>query len=69
MQRGALVDRGENGGICGDYVRTINNSGWMVDVHGIGNHQVVDVHIFTTGAVVSTLQGQVILILNQYVYI
>ena len=68
-RRGALVDRGANGGICGNDVRIINKTGRMVDVQGIDNHQVVDVPIVTGGAVAYTQRGPVILILNQYAYI
>ena len=68
-RRGALVDRGANGGICGGDVRIISKSGRMVDVQGIDNHQVVDIPIVTGGDVVFTQHGQVILILNQYAYI
>ena len=62
LRRGALVDRGANGGICGNDVRIISKSGRMVDVQGIDNHQVVDIPIVTGGAVVSTQRGPVILI-------
>lgn len=68
-RRGALVDRGANGGICGSDVRVINKTGRMVDFQVIDNHQVVDIPIVTAGAVVSTQRGPVILILNQYAYI
>ena len=68
-QRGALVDHGANGGICGNDVRIINKTGQMVDVQGIDNHQVIDVPIVTGGAVACTQRGPVILILNQYAYI
>ena len=68
-KRSTLVDRGANGGICGNDVRIINKTGWMVDAQGIDNHQVVDVPIVTGGAVAYTQRGPVILILNQYAYI
>ena len=69
IRRGTLVDRGANGGICGEDVRIIHKSGRIVDVQGIDNHQVVDVPIVTAGAIISTQHGRVILILNQYAYI
>ena len=67
--RGALVDRGANGGICGSDVRIIHKTGRKVDVQGIDNHQVVDIPIVTAGAVVSTQRGPAVIIMNQYAYI
>ena len=61
-RRGALVDRGANGGICGNNVHIINKTGQMVDVQGINNHQVVDVPIATGGVVAYNQHGPVILI-------
>ena len=42
-RRGALVDHGANGGICGNDVRVISKTGQTVDVQGIDNHQIVDI--------------------------
>ena len=53
-KRGALVDRGANGGICGNDVRIISKTGRSVDVQGINNHQITDIPIVTAGAVVKT---------------
>jgi hypothetical protein len=66
--QGALVDRGANGGIAGDDVRIIHESGRQVDVQGIDNHQIVDIPIVTAGAVVSTQRGDVIIIMHQYAW-
>jgi hypothetical protein len=68
VRRGALVDRGANGGIAGDDVRIIHESGRQVDVQGIDNHQIVDIPIVTAGAVVNTQRGEVIIIMHQYAW-
>jgi hypothetical protein len=68
VRRGALVDRGANGGIAGDDVRIIHESGRQVDVQGIDNHQIVDIPIVTAGAVVSTQRGDVIIIMHRYAW-
>ncbi len=67
-QYDALVDRGANGGIAGDDVCIISDSGCQVDVQGIDNHQIVDIPIVTAGAVVNTQRGKVIIIMNQYAW-
>ena len=68
-RRRALVDRGANGGICGNDVRVISKTGQTVDVQGVDNHQIVDIPIVTAGAVVKTQRGSVILIMNQYAHV
>jgi hypothetical protein len=65
-RRGALVDRGANGGIAGEDVRITSKTGKFVDVQGIDNHHLVDIPIVTAGAVVNTQCGPVIVIMNQY---
>ena len=65
---GSLVDRGANRGIAGGDVRIIEKTGCSVDVRGIDNHQITDIPIVTAGAVVTTQQGPVIVILHQYAY-
>jgi hypothetical protein len=67
-RRGALVDRGANGGIAGDDVRIIDKSGQFVDVQGIDNHQLVDIPLVTAGAVVRTQRGDIIAIMHQYAH-
>jgi hypothetical protein len=67
-RRGALVDRGANGGIAGDDVRVVDRTSRQVDVQGIDNHQIVDIPIATVGAVVKTQRGDVIAIMHQYAY-
>ena len=68
-KRGALVDRGANGGICGNDVRIISKTGRSVDVQGIDNHQITDIPIVTAGAVVKTQRGPIVVIMNQYAHI
>ncbi len=69
FKKEALVDRGANGGICGNDVRVISKTGRTVDVQGIDNHQIVDIPIVTAGAVISTQRGYVVLIMHQYAHV
>ena len=64
----SLVDRGANGGIAGENVRIIAKSDRAVNVTGLGDHQVTDLHIVSAGGVVPTQRGEVIVILHQYAY-
>jgi len=41
-QSGSLADYGANGGVAGDNICIINKTGQCVDVHGINDHQIVD---------------------------
>jgi hypothetical protein len=68
VRTGALIDPGANGGIAGNDVWIINHTGRQVDVQGIDNHQIVNIPIVTTGAVVKTQSSEVIIILHQYAY-
>ena len=69
FKKEALVDRGANGGICGNDVRVISKTGRTVDVQGIDIHQIVDIPIVTAGAVISTQRGYVVLIMHQYAHV
>jgi hypothetical protein len=65
QQRGALIDRGSNGGVTGNDVRVICiDPQRTVDVEGIDNHRITDIQIVTAGAFVETNRGPVILIMN-----
>ena len=64
-----LVDIGANGGIAGSDVRVIEKLYRNVGVQGIDNHKMNNIPIVTTGGVTRTQRGEVILILNQYVYV
>jgi hypothetical protein len=67
-RRGALVDRGANGGIGGEDIRVISQTGRSVDVQGIDDHQIVDIPIITAGAVIKTQRGEAIIIMHQYAF-
>ena len=64
----SLVDRGANGGICGDDVRIIDSGSNQrtVNIQGIDNHTILNVPIVSAGGVVMTQHGLVIVIMHQY---
>ena len=64
--RGALIDRGANGGIIGDDARVIAETDWVVNVQGIHDHQVTDLKIVSAGGMVDSQHGPVIAIFHQY---
>ena len=66
--KGALVDRGANGGTCGDDVRVIEKSHGIVDVRGIDNHEMPNTPIVTAGGVVHAQSGEVIAIMHQHAH-
>ena len=66
---GALVDRGENGGIAGNDIRVITKTDRMVDVSGIDNHEMTNLQIVTAGGVVKSQRGNIIVILNQFAHV
>ena len=68
-KRGALVDRGANGGLAGSDVRAIHVSSREVDVQGIDNHQLTNIPIVTAAGVVETQKGSIVLIMNQYAHV
>ena len=49
--RGALVDKGSNGGLAGDDIRIISKSSHTVNIQGIDNNQCVNILSVTAGAV------------------
>ena len=65
-RNGTLIDRGANGGLAGNNVRVLHQTGRKVDVQGIDNHQVTNIPIVTVAGVVNTQRGEVILIMHQY---
>ena len=67
--RGALVDRGANGGLAGNDVRVISKTDRLVDVSGLDNHEMTNLHIVTAGGVITTQHGEAILIMHQYAHI
>ena len=67
-KRGALVDRGANGGILGDDARVILQHKREVDVTGIDNHELNALKIVDASAVAQSQNGPVIVIMRQYAY-
>lgn len=65
-KRGALVDRGANGGMAGDDLRVINTTDSRVDVCGIDNHELTGLKVVTAGGVVKSQHGDIIVIFHQY---
>ena len=66
-RKGALVDRGANGGIAGSDTRIMDTHPTRkVDIEGIDKHRLPDIPIVTAGAVVTTQKGDVIVVMNQY---
>ena len=66
-KKGALVDRGANGGIADSDTRIINTHPTRkVDIQGIDNHRLPDILIVTVGDVVKTQCGDIIIFMNQY---
>ena len=66
--KGALIDRGANGGIAEDYVRIIARTGRSVDIQVIDNYRINEIPIVTAGGVINTQKGPAIVIMNQYAY-
>jgi hypothetical protein len=65
-ERGALIDRGANGGIAGSDTRIITESEQRVDLSGIDSHEICNIKLGNAGAVVRTQHGEVIVIMNNY---
>ena len=66
--RGALIDRGANGGILGDDARIIAETDRVVNVQGIRDHQVMDLKIVSASGVVDSQHGPVFAIFHQYAH-
>ena len=69
VERGALVDRGANGGILGNDARVILQHQQVVNVTGIDNHELNSLKMVDATAKVTTQLGDVILIMRQYAYL
>ena len=65
-KKGALIDRGANGGVAGQDVRVIAKSDSSVNITGIDNHEMKNIPIGTVGTVVMSQRGEVIAIMHQY---
>ena len=67
--RGALVDRGANGGIIGDYAHILyTHPGQEVDVAGIDNHQIDSLKVVDASAKIFTQRGKAIGVFRQCAY-
>ena len=66
--RGALIDRGANGGIVGSDAVVIKVHQRQVDVTGIDNHELNSLKIVDASAKVMSNRGWVIVIMRQYAY-
>jgi uncharacterized membrane-anchored protein len=61
----ALVDRGANGGICGEDMLVLEGSERFVDVSGLAGHTVSQLRIVTAQAFISTHKGDAIATFHQ----
>jgi len=67
--RGALVDRGANGGIIGNDAHVLcTHPGQEVDVTGIDNHQINSLKVVDASAKIFTQRGEAIDIFRQHAY-
>ena len=58
------MNRGANGGLTGSDVRIISRTDRTVDVHGIDDHQMINLPIVTAGGIAKTLDGDIILVMH-----
>jgi hypothetical protein len=61
----ALVNRGVNGGICGEDIRVLEGSEQFVAVFGLAGHKISQLRIVTAQALVSTHIGDAIATFHQ----
>jgi hypothetical protein len=61
----ALIERGANGCVCGDYMRVLEGSECFVDVSGLGGHRKNQLCIVTAQALMETQKGNVIAVFHQ----
>ena len=61
----ALVDRGANGGVCGDDMLVLEGSERFVDVSGLAGHRENQLRIVTAQALINTHKGPVIAVFHQ----
>ena len=61
------MDRGANGGVAGSDVRVIeNHADRKFDIHGTDDHDVTSIPMVTSGGVVSTITGKIVVIIHQH---
>jgi hypothetical protein len=63
----ALIDRGANGGICGDNMLVLEGSKRFVNVVGIAGHKVSQLRIITAQLLISTHKVNVLATFHQMV--
>ena len=68
-KRGALMDRGANGGIAGNDCRIVFEHQREVDVTGIDNHEISALKIVDAVTVVMTQDGPRLAYMRQYAYL
>ena len=65
----SLEDRGDNDGVTGSVVRVIEtHTNRKVDIIGIENHEITSITLVTAGEVISTISGEVTLIIYKYAH-
>jgi hypothetical protein len=65
VMKNALVDRGANGGICGNDMLVLEGSERFVDVFGLARHKVSQLRIVTAQALTTTHKGDAIEMFRQ----
>ena len=64
-----LVDCGANGGLAGSDMRVIHKTHRKINIQAIHNHKVTGLDVVTAATLLSTSQGKVIGIFNEYAYL
>jgi hypothetical protein len=68
--KGALVDRGANGTVCGDDVSFLDTTPkCYVNTRGLGGHEIKEIPLGTAAGDVTTQHGPVIAIMHQVAYL
>jgi hypothetical protein len=65
---GSLLDRGANGGMCGNDATVIHEYLCTVDITGVNNQELNSLKIVDCHAKIKTRLGPVIAIFKQYAY-
>ena len=66
VRKGALVDRGANGGIAGEDVKVVCAVDSQVDIQGIDDHRMINIPLVTAEGLTHTQRGPVILVFHQF---
>ena len=69
QERGALVDRGANGGLLGNDASVFHKHKRVVDVRGIDNHELLSLPLVDASAKIKTNHREAIGIFCQYAYL